>query len=219
MNTMVRGMMVATLFGALWIGGAALAQMGHGHGHSHGHGAAPMGADHGGHGMDHGGHEMAPSASELEFLVHMIPHHQEAVDSSLALLARISRHELRAFAEAIIAAQAEEIALMQGWLTAWYADAAHEGEYHLMMRELGPEASVEEVEIAWLEDMIHHHMMAVHESQAVLAGDFPVRDEVRTLAQAILNEQMREIMQMRLWLIEWYGIFPSMSMHGGGHQH
>ena len=38
------------------------------------------------------------------------------------------------------------------------------------MRDLGPDAAVADVERAFLEDMIGHHMMAVHESQTLLAN-------------------------------------------------
>jgi uncharacterized protein (DUF305 family) len=187
-------------------GAVSFAQMGHRHG------APPMS-------MGHGAHEMSYSSSELEFLVHMIPHHQEAVDSSMALLEVTTRPELRAFLEMIIEVQLGEIALMEAWLDRWYPDASREGHYHPMMRDLGPDASVAEVEQAWLEDMIMHHMMAVHEAQILLAGDWPARDDVTVLAREILTEQMREIMTMRIWLMEWFGVFPMMSMDHGGSGH
>ena len=188
-------------------------------GHQHGspargmaHGA-PDGADQGaGHGMG----AMAHSTDELSFLVHMIPHHQEAIDSAILLLAVTERAELQSLANSIIAVQQEEIAWMERYLERWYPNASRDAHYQPMMRLLGTEATVAEIEQAFLEDMIPHHMMAVHESQNLLAGGWAEREEVADLARAIMLNQIGEIMLMRAWLVDWFGVLP-MGMMGGGH--
>jgi hypothetical protein len=60
--------------------------------------------------------------SEYEFLVHMIPHHEEAVATATYLKENTEREEIREFAEGIIRTQSAEIEQMTTWLENWYPD-------------------------------------------------------------------------------------------------
>ena len=51
--------------------------------------------------------------SEEQFIRDMIPHHQEAVDTSNQIVARGVNQEEKALAQNIIDAQTKEIAMMQ----------------------------------------------------------------------------------------------------------
>lgn len=66
-------------------------------------------------------------------------------------------------------------------------------------------------EIGFLQDMIHHHMMAV--MTAELCVEKAVHEELRALCQDIIAAQSAEIERMQAWLKEWYGISyePTMS--------
>lgn len=57
-------------------------------------------------------HAMADVESEFDYMVRMIPHHKEAVDSAAVLRKRTERPEMRDFAEEIIATQSREIRQM-----------------------------------------------------------------------------------------------------------
>lgn len=58
----------------------------------------------------------ATGDADVDFLLMMIPHHQSAVDMSVALLAEAKDAEVRALGEAVIATQEAEIAAMRAML-------------------------------------------------------------------------------------------------------
>lgn len=151
--------------------------------------------------------------SELEFLVEMIPHHQEAVDSAKQILAVTKRQELRDFAKEVINVQSEEIAKMRQWIEQWHPEADTKAAYQPMMRRIDG-LSAEEADIVFVEDMIEHHLAAVHMAQDVLDKNLTERAEVRTLAEEIIAAQNREIEQMREWLEQWSDAPVPAGHHG-----
>lgn len=140
--------------------------------------------------------------NEYEYLVHMIPHHQEAVDNAEILRDNTDREEMRDFAERIIQTQTEEIELMQSYLNEWYPNEAHEVAYDPMMGDY-ENITGEELDEAFLEDMIPHHMEAVMMSQQLLMRGLAEHEEVAVLADNIRDNQLDEIDQMDEWLSEW----------------
>lgn len=141
--------------------------------------------------------------SEFDFLAEMIPHHQEAVDSSKKIKAITDRPELRDFAGEIIKTQKEEIRKMEEWLELWYPDRDVQPIYQPMMRDL-EELPVEEAEKTFLEDMILHHEMAVIMAASLLEHELVEHQEVEVLARSITEAQEEEIEMMQKWLDEWF---------------
>jgi len=130
--------------------------------------------------------------SEAMFIAEMIPHHQEAVETSLLMLTS-ENVEVRNLAELIIFAQETEISMMQGWLNDWYADSEYKSTYKNMMPELHS-LEGDAKDIAYLKGMIHHHQGAIEMAKQVQA--FDIRPEVQKLATDIISVQEIEIAQM-----------------------
>jgi uncharacterized protein (DUF305 family) len=152
------------------------------------------------------GHGMMHSVdSEYGFLVEMIPHHQEAVDSAGETAARTSRPELRTFALEMVRAQSAEIVAMRGWIADWHPGKSDKAAYRPMMRPTAG-LSPDRADQAFLEDMIMHHRMAVMMADRIVRGKLTERPELLKLADGIIRSQNAEIERMEFWLLEWYGV-------------
>ena len=155
-----------------------------------------------GRGMMREMHAMADVENEYEFLANMIPHHEEAVEKATTLRDRTDREFMREFAAGIIEVQTREIEQMDAWIDRWYPDRPDRAEYEPMMGDYRGLRG-DRLDVAFLEDMIPHHMAAVMMSQQLIAGDLAEHDGVEELARTIRDAQMREIRDMSRWLEEW----------------
>jgi uncharacterized protein (DUF305 family) len=134
--------------------------------------------------------------SDEEFLLQMIPHHQEAVDTAKGVLERGGEIEVvKTLVQNIITAQEKEIADMKKWYLEWYGkEYADDGSYDHMMRDLSS-YSGRDLDLIFTNDMIMHHMGAIHMAINVL--DFTEREELKTLGNNILQTQRQEIFLMQ----------------------
>ncbi len=138
-------------------------------------------------------------SSEEEFIVEMIPHHQEAVDTSLVIINNTENEDLRDLARRIVDAQRREIDMMEGWLDQYY-DGGYEPDYQKMMPPL-KQMSGEQQDIAYLRGMIRHHMMAVMMARQVLQLD--PSERVEEFARNVTEVQTSEIREMRRMLQDY----------------
>lgn len=138
--------------------------------------------------MDHS----AMLTSEEAFVVNMIPHHQEAVDTARLVVAKGDSLELKKLAEAIIVAQEKEIIMMQKWSKDWQYKTV-KSSYQNMMGD-GTKLSGKELDRWFLTGMIMHHEWAVQMAESLLKLD--ARKEVRDFASEIIRVQSSEISQM-----------------------
>ena len=155
-------------------------------------------------GMMRQSHVMADVESEYQYMVRMVPHHQEAVENARLLLERTRRSEMQAFAERIIETQTREIEQMQTWLDEWYPERRSTYDYTPMMGDYSG-MSGDELDLAFLQDMIPHHMAAVMMSQRLLSRVTVEHRQLARLADTIRDTQSREIRRMSLWLDRWFG--------------
>ena len=144
--------------------------------------------------------------ADQKFVQEMIPHHEQAVVMSEMVSNVEVSVETAALATEIIGAQASEIDLMKGFLSDWgveydpsadpHADHMMSGdESHGMMtdEELAElENSMgSDFEKMWLTMMLAHHKGAIKMAETVIADGKDAR--VKTLAEAIISEQQKEI--------------------------
>lgn len=149
--------------------------------------------------MDHGSHsDAAVGISERVFIEHMIPHHQEAVDTAKQVLMRGENSEVKTLAQNIITAQEKEIADMKSWYEAWYGVSYTTSDtYTPMMRDLSPLKGAA-LDRAFVEDMIAHHTGALTTNQQVVPNI--EHAELKALTASIAATQSSEIVTMRIIL-------------------
>ncbi|QDZ39331.1 DUF305 domain-containing protein [Euhalothece natronophila Z-M001] len=221
---------IAVASATLVISGAALAnrtgaesfaEKAHQHSPHHGnHEDHNMGDQHSPHHGNREDHDMGDHAdveSELDYLVHMIPHHEEAIEAAKILRDRTERPEMQAFAEEIIETQTAEIEQIESWLEQWHPERDRATEYEPMMRDLS-DLEGDELDQVFLEDMIIHHMGAVMQSRMLLQQELVENEPVGELAQDIAQAQRDEIHQMQSWLQDWFDVDSHEVMREQMHQ-
>lgn len=149
--------------------------------------------------------------SEQDFILGMVPHHQEAIDSSLAINQVATDPDIRALAQDIIGAQQQEVSQMKSWFTQWYGTPYQDnGKYKPMMRSSAGLAT-KEAEAQFVSDMIVHHEHAVLMAKELLT--FGKKTELRAMANDVIRTQSQEIAQLKGWLVSKYGQTPQTVDH------
>jgi uncharacterized protein (DUF305 family) len=129
--------------------------------------------------------------SEEQFLFEMIPHHQEAVDTSKYLADRTQNSELILFTDMVIKDQSKEIEDMKNWYRSWYGkEYVVNTNYRPMMGDLTKSEGTT-LDKLWITGMIVHHEGAVMMAQQVL--NVQIKPETKTLAENIIKNQTIEI--------------------------
>lgn len=164
------------------------------------------------HEQHHGGASVIP-ASEADYLVDMIPHHEEAIRAARQLLAGTEREEMREFARRIIDVQQSEVDTMRRWLSERHPTVDRTSTYMAMMGDYQGMTG-DQIDRAFLEDMIPHHMTAVMMSQQLVMIGISEHDDVPPFAETIARTQSSEIQEMSAWLQDWFGVaYGSGMMH------
>lgn len=123
--------------------------------------------------------------SDQQFLEMMIPHHQEAVESSKMLLAQTEDPEMKKFLQGVIDAQSKEIEQMKTWYKDWFGkDYLSNGDYMAMMTDATTGQSYRTA-------MIVHHMEAIEMAKQLKT--FTKRPELIKLAEDIIATQSKEV--------------------------
>jgi uncharacterized protein (DUF305 family) len=164
-----------------------------------------------------------PGGTDLHqaFIDMMVPHHQGAVEMARIALERAEHPEIRQMANAIIETQEAEIAQLRGWRQQWYGSGETPAMSEMPMMPGMPgmagmsetmdmaleveklRSAPEPFDLAFIDAMIDHHQDAIDAAQLVQPQ--ANRQEIKDLAQDIIDAQRREIDQLRAWRTSWYG--------------
>ncbi|GEM_PF-609418 len=153
-----------------------------------------------------GSHMTMKVENDSDFLMGMIPHHQEAVESSAYLLTRTTDPDLQQFLKGVIDVQSAEVGQMKVWHRTWFnSEYQSDGKYMPMMGEL-TKLQGKELEKAYIQGMIAHHKGAIDMANQIISKTS--RSEINTMAQAIIDIQTKEVSLLAAWLQSKYdGVF------------
>lgn len=147
---------------------------------------------------------------DVQFLIEMIHHHEQAIEMAELVPDRSDREELLDLAAAVEDVQRAEIEQMEDWLREAgvdpevHADHDHDDMEGMLSDEEMAELEAmtgHEFDVAFVEGMIYHHEGAIEMTELVFeyAGD----DRVVELAGEVVEVQEAEIDEMQRWLEEW----------------
>ena len=154
-------------------------------------------------------------SDELSFISEMIPHHQEAVDTSRILIEKTQNPKLKTMLENIIAGQSKEITMMKWRLSDFYSWSNYKPMYMNMMRDTFSISDTKTLEKMYMEDMVLHHQWAVDMANKLLQimdkqdplirlteAGMKYRNELRQFANDIITAQSKEIQEFKKLLAE-----------------
>jgi len=136
--------------------------------------------------------------SEQDFYREMIPHHQEAVDTSVLLFISTDDSDLKMLTKSIFKAQEDEILEMRLSYARWYNLIPTGSMYQSMMRDLNS-VTGRERDTRYVQDMIMHHKGALEMAEKVLTFK-DIHEETVIFAKDIIKNQKTEIEFMQNWL-------------------
>lgn len=146
----------------------------------------------------------AQAKLEVRWMKMMIDHHHMAVMMAELCQGRAVHPELIATCAEIKETQMGEIEQLQTWLEDWYGityEPQMKPSDDRMMAMLA-ELEGAEFEIAFMELMVRHHLMAIRESMMALRLAY--HPDLKEMAEHIIETQTGEIEEMQEWLCEWY---------------
>lgn len=162
---------------------------------------------------DHGDSMDSDSAeTDGAFIVEMTPHHEAAVEMAEIATRKAEHPETKELAQAIVAAQNNEIDELAAIHTDLFGMPVSQGEHGSLgieAHEMGMDgdammlASERPFDRAFIDMMIPHHQGAIRMARVELESGED--DRLMSLSEEIIEAQSREIEEMNAWREEWYG--------------
>lgn len=161
---------------------------------------------------------MNSNAMDAHFIEEMIPHHEDAIEMAKLSPNYSKKEEVRQLSLSIIASQSKEITQMKKWYKEWFGRDVPTGNAITQSQGMMSNSSMhmgtdghdnslskltqaQDFDVAFVEEMIPHHQMAVMMASMLKNGT--QRPEMKKLADDIIKAQSDEIDKMQSWLEDW----------------
>lgn len=152
------------------------------------------------------------AATDDAFLAAMTAHHDDAIEMAEIARVEADHTEVRRLADAIVAAQSDEIDRMDTMHERLFDEPvghADHGSLGMDDHEMGMDMAPMHLQGAhpfdreFIDAMIAHHQGAIRMARIVIeqGGD----PEIKAMAEAIVEAQSSEIEEMNSWRERWYG--------------
>jgi uncharacterized protein (DUF305 family) len=158
----------------------------------------------------------AGNGVDRAFVAEMVPHHEGAVAMAKIAQERAQRPEIKQLTAAIIKTQNAEIETLNGLAARLEEAGIEQGELGVPEDEMGMShdpsmlGTARPFDREFIDMMIPHHQGAIRMARVEIAkGDNP---DAKRLAEAIVQAQTKEIDEMNMWRVDWYG---ALSPAGG----
>lgn len=139
------------------------------------------------------------SQLDKRYLNGMIAHHRTALDLAEQARQHSQREPVKKLAEEIIAADTKGIAELEAWKKEWYQDIQPVTNYPKI--DLG--GGDETFDLRFLNALITHHGEAITLNTNIQQKSS--RQEIHTLARAVVNTLRAGQETLEQWRKEWYG--------------
>lgn len=175
-------------------------------------GAAALAVAAAGCGDDDDSDAGAAMATDGAFVAQMTSHHEAAIEMAEIARERADHAEVRDLADQVIAAQSDEIEAMDGMHERMFGEAMgamDHGTLGMDMDAMGMDMDMMALEEArpfdsvFIDGMIAHHQGAIRMARVELERGED--EEVKGLAEDIVEAQSHEIEEMSSRRKEWYG--------------
>jgi uncharacterized protein (DUF305 family) len=168
-----------------------------------------------------GDHDMVEASIEFDqlYIDMMMPHHESIIALAQAAQDRLTDDRLVAIAENIVSSQLAEVEELRGYREQWYGspegmpmDPSMMGMMMEMMPGMGDTTAMQEMmdpnalvasfcgaedpDLAFIDLTIPHHQMAITASEAAL--EQATHDEIRKIAERVIQDQQREIDELQM---------------------
>ncbi|MGL4759820.1 MAG: DUF305 domain-containing protein [Patescibacteria group bacterium] len=138
-------------------------------------------------------HDMSSMVTNNQsFIDNMIPHHQEAINTSYTIQATTQDPELKQFATSVITSQTKEVTQMKEWYKLWFNKEYTDNTSYIPMMTKMNGLSGNQLDKAYIEGMIGHHKGAIQMAEKILTIK-DAKAEVATLSNNIIKDQNKEI--------------------------
>jgi uncharacterized protein (DUF305 family) len=158
----------------------------------------------------------AGNDTDRAFVAEMIPHHRSAVEMAEIAKTRGQHAEIKQLADGIVATQNAEIERMQRYDRQLEDAAVKVGDLGMAEQDMGGHMDAAMLRDAkpfdrdFIDTMIPHHQGAIRMAHVEL--DKGANAELKRLAQDIVDAQSKEIDDMNMRRVDWYG---ALSPAGG----